>query len=221
MDTNKLLLDLYDFETTSLTFSDLGNGQVEVNATAGNRGIIGKNVWFRIYPIIGDAGVYEFPIAEIRVENFQPGQGIDLNGVYTLPETDKPIDFIAIIDDGYDYTEITERNNTLRVDFETSDIEIPESLSNRLTIYPSPFTDDVNFEYTLDKTFGSATIRVFDMKGRIMMEVKDCPASAGKNSVQWRSTDMPAGTYVYQLSGNDAGSSESMLFTGQLVKLAQ
>jgi hypothetical protein len=221
MDTNKLLLDLYDFETTSLSFSELGNGQVEVNATAGNRGIIGKDVWFRIYPIVGDAGVYEFPLAEIRIESFMPGQSIELEGIYTLPVTDKSIDFIAIVDDGYDYTEITEMNNTLRVDFETSGIENPEMLKNALTIYPSPFVDDVNFEYSLDKSYASMSVKVFDIKGRMCIEIKDCPAVQGVNSVRWRSSDLPAGTYIYQLSGHEPGGTETTLFTGQLIKLSQ
>jgi hypothetical protein len=53
MDTNRLMLDLLDFEAISITFDYLGNGQVRVTATAGNRGIVGDSVWFRIYPIIG------------------------------------------------------------------------------------------------------------------------------------------------------------------------
>ena len=52
-DTNKVMLDLYDFEATSISFNDLGNGQVQINATTGNRGIKGREVWFRIYPVIG------------------------------------------------------------------------------------------------------------------------------------------------------------------------
>jgi hypothetical protein len=221
MDTNKLLLDLYDFEATSLTFSNIGNGQVQVNAKAGNRGIYGKDVWFRIYPIIGDAGTYEFPIAEIRVENFQPGQNIDLSGVYTLPVTDKSIDFIAIVDDGYDYVEITELNNTIRIDYESSGIDNPEISNNGISIYPLPFTDDVNFKYNLDKAYTKVTIKVFDLKGRQWVELKDCPASEGTNTIQWRNTDMPEGSYIYQLTGDGLNGSSEVLFTGQIIKLVQ
>jgi len=95
-DTSKLMLDLYDFEATMISVTDIGNGQVQLNATAGNRGISGKDVWFRIYPIIG-GGTNEFPIAEIRIENFDPQQQYDLSGVYTVPLTDKSIEFIAIV----------------------------------------------------------------------------------------------------------------------------
>jgi hypothetical protein len=221
MDTNKLLLDLYDFETTSLSYNNLGNGQVQVNATAGNRGIYGKDVWFRIYPIIGDDGTYEFPIAEIRVENFQPGQRIELDSIYTLPITDKPIDFIAIIDDGLDYVEITELNNIIRVDFEVSGMENPESINNAITIYPSPFVDDVNFEYSLDKDYITITINVFDLKGRQWLELKDCPATAGINTIKWRCTDMPEGSYIYQLTGENMNGASTVLFTGQIIKLVQ
>jgi hypothetical protein len=220
MDTNKLMLDLYDFEATSISFSDLGNGQVQVNATSGNRGIIGQDVWFRIYPIIG-GGTYEFPIAEIEVTNFQPGQSIDLSGVYTLPITDKTIEFIAIVDDGYDYTEITELNNTIKIGFETSAVDQTNIISNGISIYPMPFADDVNFEYQLDKAYSTITIKVFDLKGQLWMEMKNCPASQGTNTIQWRNTEMPYGNYIYQVTGESNGSSTKLLFTGKIVKLVQ
>ena len=219
-DTNKVMLDLYDFEATSISFSDLGNGQVQVKATAGNRGIDGKDVWFRIYPIIG-GGTYEFPIAEIRIENFSPRQSLELSGVYTLPVTDKSIEFIAIIDDGYDYVEITEHNNSIKTVYEATGIDDPETQANYLTIYPMPFADDVNFEYFLDKEYRSITLKVFDLTGRLCLELNNLPSGNGINSVQWRCTDLPGGNYVYKLMGDENSGTEAVIFTGRLTKLVQ
>ena len=199
-DTNKVLLDLYDFEATTISFNDLGNGQVQVNATAENRGIIGKDVWFRIYPIIG-GGTYEFPIAEIRVENFVPGQQIDLSGIYTLPVTDKSVEFIAIVDDGYDFVEITEVNNIIKTGYNVTAIDDPKTRGKNLTVFPMPFADDVNFEYTLDKEYRNVTLKIFDLKGNLRLEINNLPSGNGVNSVQWRSTDLPAGNYIYKVTG--------------------
>jgi hypothetical protein len=217
-DTNKVLLDLYDFEATSISFNDLGNGQVQVNATAGNRGIIGKDVWFRIYPIIG-GGTYEFPIAEIRVENFVPGQHIDLSGIYHLPVTDKSIAFIAIVDDGYDFVEITEVNNSIKTGYNVTAINDPKTQGKNLAVFPMPFSDDVNFEYTLDKDYTYISLKVFDLNGKLRLELNNLPSGNGVNSVQWRSTDLPAGNYIYKVSGKDVSGTEGVIFTGRLTKL--
>ena len=52
-DTNKVILDLYDFEATAISFNDLGEWTGTGECHAGNRGITGKDIWVRIYPIIG------------------------------------------------------------------------------------------------------------------------------------------------------------------------
>ncbi len=220
MDTNRLMLDLLDFEAISITFDYLGNGQVRVTATAGNRGIVGDSVWFRIYPIIG-GGVYEFPIAEVLLDEFIPGQTIELSGVYTLPVTDESIEFIAIIDDGYDYVEITEVNNIIRIDYIPEDIDMDMTEGNSLVIYPMPFSDDVNFRYTLLKEYNNITLRVYDLEGKLWVELSEWPAEAGLNSVQWRNTGMPDGNYIYKLYGEETGNTETLLFTGQLTKIVQ
>jgi hypothetical protein len=217
-DTSKLMLDLYDFEAKTIYFNDLGNGQVQVNATVGNRGIQGKNIWIRIYPIIG-GGTYEFPIAETRVEEFNPGQTIDLSGNYTLPVTDKSIEFIVIVDDGHDYVEITERNNSIKISYVATSVEDQENNDVFLRVYPMPFTDDLHFEYFLDKTYNNISLKVYDLNGRLWMELNSCPSNQGINSIQWRNSDMPQGNYIYKLVGEEISGSARVLFTGQLTRL--
>lgn len=218
-DTNKVTIDLYDFEARSLSFTDLGNGQVRVSATIGNRGITAEQVWVRIYPIIG-GGAYEFPLAEQRVENFDPMQSIDLSGDYTLPVTDKSIEFIVIVDDGYDYTEITELNNNLKIAYSVTDLHDNPADAVSLTAYPVPFDDEVNFAYTLDKAYSSISLKVYDLNGVFRAEVEYCPSNAGTNSVTWRNADLPAGNYIYKMTGKEGGS-EKLLFTGRITKVVR
>ncbi len=217
-DTNKVKLDLYDFEATAISFNDLGNGVVQVNATLGNRGITGKNIWVRIYPIIG-GGAYEFPIAELRLENFDPMQTIDLSGNYTLPATDKSIEFMAVVDDGDKIVEITELNNTLRITFVATALDDPLAEENHLNVYPVPFADEVHFEYMLNKEYRNITLKVLDLSGRLWMELNNCPAENGLNSLTWRNSAMPDGNYIYRLTGMDNSGSETLLFTGRLTKV--
>jgi hypothetical protein len=219
-DSNKVLLDLYDFEATSISFDDLGNGQVQVNAAAWNRGIQGSEVWFRIYPVIG-GGTYEFPIAEIRAENFGPQQSLQLSGIYTLPLTDKSIEFIAIVDDGHDYIEISEQNNNISTGFIPTGTNEPGTRDKYLNIYPVPFTDDVHFEYFLPEAYRNIALKVFDLNGRLRLEMDNLPCGAGINSIQWRCSDLPQGNYIYKLSGEDFTGTGSVLFTGRLTKTGE
>jgi hypothetical protein len=148
-------------------------------------------------------------------------QTIEISGVYTLPVTDKSIEFIAIVDDGYDYTEITEQNNLIRIGYVATAIDDPLRQEKVLNVFPMPFADDVNFEYLLDKEYRSVTLKVFDLSGKLWMELGNCPSEDGINSLQWRNTGMPQGNYVYRMTGQDASGSETLLFTGRLTKVSQ
>jgi hypothetical protein len=216
-DTNKVMLDLYDFEASSVTFDDLGNGTVQVNATVSNRGIPANDVWIRIYPVIG-GGTHEFPIAEIRVENFDPLQTINISGIYTLPVTDKSIEFLVIADDGYDYTEIMEVNNSIQISYLSTEINNPSSTQNRLDVYPMPFTDEVNLSYSLEKNYKNVSVQIFDLSGKLWMQIGNCPGNSGENKVVLRNSSMPAGNYIYKLTGNEISGMKTLLFTGRLVK---
>jgi hypothetical protein len=217
-DTNKVLLNLYDFEAATISYNDLGNGQVQVNATVGNRGILGNQVWVRIYPIIG-GGAHEFPFAEIRVENFTPLQQINLSGTYTLPATDKSIAFMVIVDDGYDVTEITELNNSLTVNYIATTLEDKVTAEEYLTVYPMPFADDVNFDYYLDREYNDIMLKVFDMTGKTWTEIHNCPSAPGINRLNWRNSGMPRGNYLYRMTAKDTAGAEKILFSGRLTKV--
>jgi hypothetical protein len=217
-DPDDVLLDVYDFEAVSISYTDLGNGQVEVSAQAYNKGILSNDVWFRLYPIIG-GGAYEFPFAEVKQQEFNPGQTISLKGNYTLPVDDKSIEFIAIIDDSYKYTEVTELNNSIKVSYLPVSVEKLEPVSQKLDVFPVPFTDVVNFRYSLKEKYSNLSIIIYDMDGKALV-VTDCPANEGVNSMVWRNSDLKNGNYLYQMIGckGNTGKHE-ILFDGKIVKV--
>ncbi len=218
-DPEDLLLDLYDFEAIDISYSTLADGTVKVNATANNRGIDGENVWFRIYSIVGD-GVYEFPIAEIQDEDFAPGENIELSGTYTLPETDKSIAFIAIIDDGQVYTEITELNNSITVTYndDATSIDNTDNNNPQLKVYPNPFDQQVTFNYTLPNDYSNVHLQVYSLSGSLLYTVENCPANAGVNSISWQNADLEAGTYFYRMIGTNVSEEPVQLFKGTIIK---
>ncbi len=216
-DTTKVLADLYDFEATSISSSDIGGGLVHVNASVLNKGIPGKNVWVRIYPVIG-GGAHEFPIAEIQVENFDPMQLIELSGDYTLPVTDLSIEFLVIVDDDLDYVEISEQNNSLKINYLQTSIEDPLGQEQYFIAYPVPFNDEVNFEYALGMKYQQVALQVFDMTGKLWTEIRNCPAEMGLNQLSWRNSSMPQGNYIYKITGTETAGKQTLLYTGRIIK---
>lgn len=48
---------------------------------------------------------------------------------------------------------------------------------------------------------GSVRLVVFDMLGRELTVLLDEPKAAGRHEVLFRSSNLPSGTYLYQLTG--------------------
>ncbi|MBN1951374.1 MAG: T9SS type A sorting domain-containing protein [Bacteroidales bacterium] len=216
-DPEDVVLDVYDFEAISISYSDLGDGQVQVNAEAHNRGINGNGVWFRIYPVVG-GGVHEFPIAEARDEEFLPGEDLELEGVYTLPETDQAIEFIAIIDDAMYFTEITELNNRIGVPYTPTVLDYEEEVISHLEVYPNPFAQQATFSYTLAGDYQEVNLKVYSTSGDLLLNLENCPGNNGRNSISWQRTDMEAGVYYYRMSGKTTAGQSGILFKGTLIK---
>ncbi len=219
-DPKDVLIDVYDFEAISITFQDMGNGEVEVTAQAHNRGINAENVWFRIYPIVG-GGAYEFPFAEISKEEFNAGETIELIGTYTIPVDDKSIEFIAIIDDGRKFTEITELNNNITIGFQTLAFDEKNLIQQSLNIYPVPFSDKVTFQYELAEDFHNIAINIYDLRGQCVAKIDNCPKAKGKNLIVWRKSDLPEGNYVYQVAGINSENQKELLFKGYIPKVSE
>lgn len=216
-DTTDVLVDICDFETMSLTYSTLSDGTVSVNATAFNRGSEENGVWFRIYPIIGE-GVYEFPIAEVKDSDFTPGENLELEGIYTLPETDKSIQFIAIIDDAQNFTEITELNNAITVTYDQTSFERADISEPQLTVYPNPFAQQATFSYTLPEEYSEVSLQVYSVSGKLKYRLDNCPGGAGINSISWQNTYLDEGSFIYQITGRNSSGTSGIIFKDSIVK---
>jgi hypothetical protein len=216
-DPDTVLFDAYDFEIEELTYSFLSDTKVRVTATAGNRGKPAGNIWFRIYPIFG-GGAYEFAISEILIDTFMTTEIVTLTGDFTIPDIDKSIEFIAIIDDHKSFHEVTELNNSLKTLFDISisvnDIEAKTSFSE---LYPNPFTDEVNIEYNLAADYDKVQIMIYDISGKACLSIADLPAYRGSHFVVRRFSDLDRGLYLCRIVA--AGSNdETIIKTSKLVK---
>jgi len=216
-DPDTTLFDVYDFEISELTYSILSGKKVRVTATAGNRGKPAGHIWFRIYPIFG-GGAYEFPISEMLIDTFMTTGTITLTGEFTIPNINKSIEFIAIVDENESFHEVIELNNSLKTLFDISvsvnDIEAETSFSD---IYPNPFIDEVCLEYNLAEDFSMIRLMIFDLSGKACLSMADLPAYKGPHFVMLRFSDLNKGLYICRIVATGKNV-ETIIKTCKLIK---
>ncbi len=77
--------------------------------------------------------------------------------------------------------------------------------------YPNPFRGSTTFSLSSEKSGGSATLQIFNLKGQKVSEVILPSVNQGANSVQWQVPEsLPAGIYLYRLE-NEPGTLRRML----------
>jgi hypothetical protein len=81
-------------------------------------------------------------------------------------------------------------------------VELPESNSADVSVFPNPFSSDVSFNYTLQRP-GQVHLRIFDSLGRVIHTASLEHEQAG-NYTYNMNADVPASVYYYTL---DQGSS--------------
>jgi hypothetical protein len=212
-----ILFDVYDFEIKELTYSFLSGTEVRVTAQAGNRGKAAGNLWFRIYPIFG-GGAYEFPISEILIDTFMTTETVTLSGDFTVPNIDRSIEFIAIIDDNESFHEVIERNNSLKTLFDIS--LTAGDISDETVfyeIYPNPVSDVVYLEYNLASEFKEVQLIIYDISGKVRLNIPDLPSYSGRHFVARRLSDLDQGLFLYRIVATDLNN-ETIVRTGKLLK---
>jgi hypothetical protein len=77
--------------------------------------------------------------------------------------------------------------------------------------YPNPFNPETVIEFRVP-SFGSVSLKVFDVLGREVATLVDEEKSAGSYSVRWDATSMGSGTYFYMLESNGRREIRKMVF---------
>lgn len=210
-DNNEIIASLYDFEIKEITYSQSTDNTISIRATAFNRGITAENVWFRIYPVIGE-GAYEFAISEESIETFEAGEEFILEAEYTYPNIGKSLEMLARIDDQDSFIETTEQNNIEKTNFIITDIEDINSLEGSFTASPTPCTDVLNFDYSVINSLDNISISIYNANGVLVKELNDCPSTAGVHKIVLTNLDFPSGSYIYTVS-----SEGKQLFNGNII----
>ena len=123
---------------------------------------------------------------------------------YDIP---KDPDIYVVVDPENTVNEIHKNNNkgynTLKVDGVTPTYiaEMPYSSISNVGNYPNPFNDYTTIYFEMNEA-GTASIEVLNMMGQKVRTVTYDNLEAGKHEVEFRSLDLRAGIYVYQITAN-------------------
>ena len=104
---------------------------------------------------------------------------------------------------------ITPDNETnfvdMRLEYSVVSTDIANILaeSQELNIYPNPFTDLTTIQFNTTES-SPVQLKVYNLKGMLLRDMKYSPGSTGEQSIQWDGTDnagktLPSGTYFLQL----------------------
>ncbi len=79
--------------------------------------------------------------------------------------------------------------------------------------YPNPFNPSTTISFNVPKS-GHVSVKVFDVRGRMVANLHDADMQAGRFAVQFAGNDLASGTYFARLDGNGFSAVQKM----QLVK---
>ena len=85
-----------------------------------------------------------------------------------------------------------------RTNIQRDPVEIPDGFTLSQN-YPNPFNPQTNIEFEM-RDAGLATLKIYDVLGREVATLVDEHLVAGKYTATFNATDLPSGTYVYQLN---------------------
>ncbi len=202
-DNKMVKLAIPDFQLYAAV-SQINGNEASIQVTAVNRGIPAKNIFLRIFPVVGD-GIAELPLAEMEIDSFATDQEVVLTTDYTLPNSEVT-KFVAIIDDGNDFREVFELNNTLQFeggqgissvkDLTADDAEV-------FSVYPNPFRDHLIIQYQLSNPASDMQIRIFNMNGSEINRISAIPTDIGLHVINWYTNSSESGNYLLLLEGKD------------------
>ncbi|MBC5774012.1 T9SS type A sorting domain-containing protein [Pontibacter sp. KCTC 32443] len=86
------------------------------------------------------------------------------------------------------------------------------ALSDRISAYPTPFSDKATIEFTISKD-ENFVVNLYDMKGGLVKQLKAGTAKAGElQRVEVDGTDLSEGLYIARMiSDSDARSVKLLL----------
>ncbi|MGE0019314.1 MAG: RICIN domain-containing protein [Draconibacterium sp.] len=183
--------------TPRLRFS-IKNGGAEQRLDASS---LPEGEWAHVAVTLGESGARMFLNGElvdestgitIRPVDFKPVLNYIGRGITEVPMFNGKVDDFRI----YNYELTTEEIAELVLDVTTDANKFATGNETKLTIYPVPADETLNFEIESYNNPGNATIFVYDVYGKLMLKMEISDERNGEIKV----LDLPTGIYLLKLN---------------------
>ena len=146
------------------------------------------------------------PIPDLNQErrpegyNFITFEGINASVSVMYDDETGELDYYTVM-----FATTSEGQTSIRPD----KVELPDGFTLSQN-YPNPFNPTTTIDFSLPFT-ADATIRVYDLTGRVVSTIRLPGTTAGAHSVQFDATNLSSGVYLYRLDAG--GYSTAKTFT--------
>ena len=81
----------------------------------------------------------------------------------------------------------------------------------RLQAFPNPFSEQVTFDFTVEKT-QPATLEIYDLKGVLVKKLFDGEAQAGQHyQVAWNAALLKSGLFIGRLTSGHQSATQKVI----------
>jgi hypothetical protein len=84
--------------------------------------------------------------------------------------------------------------------------------SNEVAIYPNPVSNTTTILFSLSQT-GKASLKIFDVNGRLVSTLADQVFYAGENKVFWNACELSSGVYMLQIETESYSGNQKLIVT--------
>ena len=85
-------------------------------------------------------------------------------------------------------------------------------IKSHFSVYPNPFTDKTNFNYSLNKS-AMVNLKISDMEGRLIRTLVNEEQSTGEFSYQLNANNLSKGIYFYQFKAGNTSLNGKLIIT--------
>jgi flagellar hook assembly protein FlgD len=101
---------------------------------------------------------------------------------------------------------------TSTVNIEESDLILPNDFVLHQS-YPNPFNPitTIKFDIPSVRTHGNASVRIYDITGRLIEALIDEELESGNHTIQWNATGFSSGVYFVRLQSDNYGQTQKLI----------
>lgn len=202
-------LYLYDLSANKEVLERGSDVRITGKVRNGARAISGAIVRFFAIGNDGDTLL----IGEKPLDSLDRFQERRMDVYYAIEDSAEYVEFYASVESQDPNSEFCSQNNDRKLQIPMKGPDWIVEVKN----YPNPMDYRTYISYYLTREMNSLKLTIYSFDGSEVAKFKDCPIDLGRNSIYWRASNHPKGTYIYSFDGIDS-EGKPVTYSGRFVK---